>query len=322
MELTRRPIELIDLQPQVASFLDDAVEGLSAGSPHIPPKYFYDRRGSELFEEITRLPEYYLTRTEIGILRQRAGEIAALVGEDADVVEYGSGNSTKIRLLLDRMKGSTTYMPVDISRGYLLDSVAALGDDYPDLRVVAVCADYTRPVELPPTTDSRRRLVFFPGSTIGNFEPDAAGEFFRDTGAGLRSGDAMVIGVDLKKSPERLHAAYNDSLGVTAEFNLNLLARMNRELGSDFDLMRWEHVALYDEEHGRIEMHLRSNADQIVTIGTRAFAFARGGDIHTENSYKYSVPDFQKLMEGSRFRPEAVWTDDRRLFSVHFLRVE
>jgi dimethylhistidine N-methyltransferase len=321
MRRAHRSVKVIDLQPRVASFRDDVLEGLSANPPRIAPKYFYDRRGSELFEEITRLPEYYLTRTEIGILRERAAEIASLVGPNAEIVEFGSGNSTKIRLLLDRMQGNTTYMPVDISRGYLLDSVAALGEDYPDLQVVAVCADYTGRIDLPSPHALGRRLVFFPGSTIGNFEPEAARAFFRDTAEGLRPGDAMLIGVDLKKPASRIHAAYNDRRGVTAEFNLNLLARINRELEGSFDLDRWEHLAFYNEERGRVEMHLRSRGDQEVTVARRAFTFVSGAGIHTENSYKYSVADFYELLESSRFRPELVWADPGELFSVHYLRV-
>jgi len=329
MQLTRSEIpdagapaiEVIDLHPHISSFRDDVLAGLRARPRSIPPKYFYDRRGSELFEAITELPEYYLTRTEIAILRERAGEIASSVGGDVDLVEFGSGSSVKVRILLDRLEGSTTYMPVDISRSYLVDAASALNDDYPDLRVVAICADYTDLV-LPQPSSSRRRMLFFPGSTVGNFEPAAAAAFFRHTGADLRPGDAMIVGVDLKKSPALLDAAYNDSQGVTAEFNLNLLVRINRELDSDFTIDRFEHVAFYNSDQGRIEMHLRSMVDQTVTVASEEFRFLAGETIHSENSYKYSIPDFHALLDGSCFRPSQVWTDDEQQFSVHLLRCE
>ena len=321
MQATRRTIEVIDLHPHISSFRDDVLAGLHARPRRIPPKYFYDRRGSELFEEITELPEYYLTRTEMAILRQRAGEIASSIGGDVDLVEFGSGSSAKVRILLDRLEGATTYMPVDISRSYLVDAASALSDDYPDLRVVAICADYTDLV-LPQSSPSRRRMLFFPGSTVGNFEPEAAADFFRHTGADLRAGDAMIVGVDLKKSPALLDAAYDDAQGVTAEFNRNLLVRINRELDADFAVDQFEHVAFYDAGHGRIEMHLSSRVEQTVKIASEEFSFLPGETIHTENSYKYSIPDFHALLEGSRFRPSQVWTDDEQKFSVHLLRCE
>jgi dimethylhistidine N-methyltransferase len=321
MERTRRAIEVIDLHPHISSFRDDVVAGLRMLQRRIPPKYFYDRRGSELFEEITELPEYYLTRTEIAILRARAGEIASAVGSDVDLIEFGSGSSAKVRILLDRLEGSTTYMPVDISRGYLVDAASALSDDYPELRVVAVCADYTDLV-LPPSSSSRPRLLFFPGSTVGNFEPAAAAAFFRQSSADLRPGDTMIVGVDLRKPTDLLDAAYNDSQGVTAAFNLNLLVRINRELGADFAVDHFDHVAFFDEDQGRIEMHLRSARDQTVRIAPEEFHFFAGETIHTENSYKYSIPDFHALLEGSRFRPLEVWTDQEEQFSVHLLRCQ
>jgi len=320
-QLSRRTVEVIDLHPHISSFRDDVVAGLRARPRRIPPKYFYDRKGSELFEKITELPEYYLTRTEIAILRQRAGEIASSIGSDVDLVEFGSGSSAKVRILLDRLEGATTYMPVDISRGYLVDAASALSEDHPHLRIVAICADYTDLV-LPESSPSRRRMLFFPGSTIGNFEPAAAAAFFRHTGADLRPGDAMLVGVDLKKSPALLDAAYNDSQGVTAEFNLNLLVRINRELDSDFEVDRFDHVAFYNSDEGRIEMHLQSKVAQTVTLASEKFHFLPGETIHTENSYKYSIPDFHALVEGSRFRPSQVWTDDEQQFSVHLLRCE
>jgi dimethylhistidine N-methyltransferase len=321
MKLSRRAIEVIDRHPHISSFRVDVVAGLRGKPRRIPPKYFYDRRGSELFEKITELPEYYLTRTEIAILHERAVAIASSIGSDVDLIELGSGNSTKVRILLDRLEGATTYMPVDISRGYLVDAASSLSDDYPDLRVVAICADYTDLV-LPDSSASRPRMLFFPGSTIGNFEPAVAAAFFRRTSADLRPGDAMIVGVDLKKSAALLDAAYNDADGVTAEFNLNLLVRINRELGADFAVDRFDHVAFYDADHGRIEMHLRSTVDQTVRLEGEEFHFLAGETIHTENSYKYSIPDFHALLKGSRFRPSQVWTDDEQKFSVHLLRCE
>jgi dimethylhistidine N-methyltransferase len=314
-------IQWIDLHPRLSSFLEDAKRGLAANPKWLSAKYFYDARGSELFEDITRLPEYYLTRTELGMLREHAPEIANLLGDDFALIEFGSGSSTKVRLILDHVTASGTYMPIDISKDSLQEGAGTIGSDYPNVDVVAVCADYTRPFELPDPARYRRRVVFFPGSTIGNFDKTDAARFIHDTDALLQPGDLMIVGVDLKKDPAILNAAYNDAAGVTAAFNLNLLHRMNRELGADFDVARFSHEAFYNEAAGRIEMHLRSDGAQIVHLDGEAFPFADGETIHTESSYKYTVDDFRLLLEATRFELTETWIDGGRLFSVHLLEV-
>ncbi len=316
-------VALIDMHPRRDDFLAEVLAGLRKPQKEIPAKFFYDRRGSELFEEITRLPEYYLTRTEIAILDANAAAIVNRFGNSSVLVEFGSGSSTKVRILLDEMKGRGVYMPVDISKIYLLESAEAISDDYPEVTVVAVCADYTRQFAIPPAPEGfTRRNIFFPGSTVGNLEPPLAHRFFRQTARQLAPGDGMLIGVDLKKDPAILHAAYNDSRGTTAEFNLNVLRRINRELGSNFDLEQFEHHALYRGSNGRVEMHLRSRRDQKVAIGGQEISLVSGETIHTENSYKYSLEDFHGLVSGTGFRPVEFWMDERKMFSVHYLEVE
>lgn len=317
----RATIDVIDLQPVIADFRDEVLAGLRKERKELAAKFFYDRRGSELFEKITRLPEYYLTRTEIGILDANAEEIVSLLGDDFALVEYGSGSSTKVRILLDQLTGHATYMPIDISLLYLRESAEKLHSAYPDISVVAVCADYTEPFEIPRFDSYARRIIFFPGSTVGNLEPHLAERFFRDTAELLQKGDGMIIGVDLRKDKTVLDAAYNDEAGVTAEFNLNVLRRINTELGADFDLDGFQHVAFYNEQEGRIEMHLRSRRRQTVTIGGEKIRFAPGESIHTENSYKYSIDGFRALLSRSGFEPVKVWTDAAELFSVHYLVV-
>ncbi len=316
-----RTIELIDLHPRRAGFLTEVVEGLSRPQKELSAKYFYDQRGSELFEAITRLPEYYLTRTEISILNENVAEIAELLGSRFALIEYGSGSSTKVRILLDHVGPETVYMPVDISEIHLRESAEALAVDYPHLQIIAVCADYTAQFEIPESTRYDKKVVFFPGSTIGNLEPASAHEFLRDTARALKAGDALLIGVDLRKDEQRLHAAYNDAAGVTAAFNRNILTHVNSELGAAFDENQFEHVAFYNAAEGRIEMHLRSLVEQSIVVGSTKFSFAAGETIHTENSYKYTVEGFHALLEGTDFRATKVWTDAEQLFSVHYLQV-
>jgi len=318
--LTNFP-QLINLHPRKESFLEEVVAGLRKPQKELPAKFFYDKRGSELFEEITRLPEYYLTRTEVEILDQNAEEMVRLMGEDFLLVEFGSGSSTKVRILLDQMQGKAAYTPIDISLLYLKESAQALGADYPEVQVTAVCADYTKPFLIPEGENFGKRVVFFPGSTVGNFEPNLARKFFRDTARRLRQNDTMLIGVDLQKDRRILSDAYNDSAGVTAAFNRNILQRINQELGANFVLARFDHLAFYNEAEGRIEMHLRSRGAQNVTIGSDSFSFRDQETIHTENSYKYTIDSFQDLLKGTGFEPEKVWTDPQSLFSVHYLKV-
>ncbi|MGI9321536.1 MAG: L-histidine N(alpha)-methyltransferase [Thiogranum sp.] len=308
-----------DFHPRMADFRAEVISGLSQVSKQLSPKYFYDRHGSELFDAITELPEYYPTRTEIGILQEHGDTIADLLGKNCLLLELGSGSSKKIRLLLDALKPEI-YMPVDISREHLLGSAEALVADYPALEVHAVCADYTADFDLPCRPDPLSRVVFFPGSSIGNFEPSGAVDLLRRLAYHLEEGGRMLIGVDLKKDAELLRAAYNDSRQLTAAFNLNMLHRINRELDADFDVQAFSHHARYNEQEGRVEMHLVSNAVQAVAVAGQRFEFSAGETIHTENSYKYSIEEFRALAKSAGFVPEKVWTDDDKLFSVHCIR--
>jgi L-histidine Nalpha-methyltransferase len=310
-----------DLAPGEESFRDAVFAGLGCEPKTLPCKFFYDARGSALFEEICLLPEYYLTRTEIAILERYAGAIAAHIGPNCRLIELGSGASIKVRILLRALTAPAAYVPVDISREWLQEAARQLAADFPGLPVVAVCADYTRPFPLPPLPGpAGTRVGFFPGSTIGNFEPDAVVRFLRQCGEFLGRGGNMLVGVDLKKDPAILNAAYNDKAGMNAAFNLNLLARINRELDGDLDLGRFAHAAFYNPDAGRMELYLESLAAQTATIAGRHFEFAAGERIHTENSYKYSVDEFRALAARAGFRPVETWTDPDHLFSVHYLR--
>lgn len=312
---------LVDLAPELVSFRDAVLDGLSGSPKAIPPTYFYDARGSELFEQICNLPEYYPTRTETSILRRHASDIAKRIGPDALIVEYGSGASDKVRIILDALKTPVAYMPVDISGEYLGDVADRLAVDYPQLEVTAIVADYRQPFAVPATQRrARTRVSLFTGSTIGNFAPDEALAFLRHAAKRLAGGGALLIGADLRKDPQLLHAAYNDSAGITAAFNLNLLTRINREIDGTFDLEAFDHYAFYNPAEGRIEMHLMSRRPQRVTVAGRSFSFATGESIHTENSYKFDLDGFRDMARRAGFVPEAVWLDDERRFSVHLLR--
>lgn len=303
-----------------SEFLLDVVDGLSQEQKTLSPKYFYDANGSALFDEICQLQEYYPTRTELGVLSERADEIANLV-DGQHLIEFGSGSSVKIRILLDAADGLASYVPVDISREHLLDAAQSIADDYPALDVIPVCADFTKTFPLPDTVTAGARAGFFPGSTIGNFSRPEAENFLVMAAGMLGNGGGLVIGVDLKKDPKLLHAAYNDANGVTAEFNLNLLARINRELEGTFDLSAFTHDARYVEHKGRVEMHLVSLKDQTVVIQGRPFEFKKDESIHTENSHKYDIDEFHEMGRQAGFAPDKTWTDDNNLFSVHYLKV-
>ncbi|RZL62970.1 MAG: L-histidine N(alpha)-methyltransferase [Variovorax sp.] len=297
-----------------------AVRAGLAGRPRsISPKFFYDAAGSQLFDRICELPEYYPTRTELGILEARAGDIAAHIGPNAEIVEFGAGSLTKVRLLLDALETPRRYLPIDISGEHLEGAAARLRADYPQLAVQPIVADYTMPLVLPAAAPGAgSRVGFFPGSTLGNFQPDEALAFLQ-LAARLLRGGGLLIGVDLVKDPALLHAAYNDADGVTAAFNLNLLRRANEELGADFDLAGFAHAAFYNAPRQRIEMHLASLRPQTVRIGEEAFVFEEGETLHTEYSHKFTVDGLRALAVRAGFRPAAVWTDPDRLFSVHWL---
>lgn len=304
---------------EARAFCDDVAAGLRADPKRVPPKYFYDEAGSHLFQRITELPEYYVTRTETGILERRAGEIAALMPAGAALVEFGAGSSAKTRILLAAAPHICAYVPVDISGAYLAAEAAVLRRDLPGLQVLPVAADFTRPFALPAALGGVPRAGFFPGSTIGNFEPTEAIALLRNAAALLGPGAVLIIGVDLVKDAGLLTAAYNDAAGVTAAFNLNLLTRVNRELDGGFDLSAFSHRAWYNADRHRIEMHLVSLANQKVRACGRSFEFKRGETIHTENSYKYTVDSFRNCARDAGWTPAAAFVDDETYFCVHVL---
>jgi len=303
------------------SLINDVLRGLRSSPKRLSPLYFYDERGSQLFEKICTAPEYYITRTETAILAAHAPEIARAIGEDALLVELGSGASTKTRLLLDHLPGLAAYVPVDISRSHLLDAARRVAESYPNLEVHPVCADFTLPFSVPNIRRERTRVVvFFPGSTIGNFDTSAAIDLLlimRDI-AGPDA--ALVIGYDLVKEPDVLELAYNDARGVTAAFNLNVLERLNRELGADFDLQGFEHEAVWVETHSRVEMHLVSSRAQEVAIAGESIPFASGERLVTEHCHKYTPETFARLAAAAGWHVRNTWTDPRGYFNVQYLQ--
>jgi dimethylhistidine N-methyltransferase len=312
MEALRAPEKNID------DFSHALGEGLARTPKEIACKYFYDAEGSALFEAICALPEYYQTRTEMMLLRRHAGEIAALAGANAEIVEFGAGSLRKVRVLLDALASPRAYTPIDISGAYLRQVARQLAKDYPSLLLRPLAADFTLPLQLPALRDAPRRAGFFPGGTIGNFRPDAAMALLRRMREMLGDG-GLLIGVDLVKDPALLHAAYNDTAGVTAAFNKNLLARANRELGAGFDLDAFAHYAPYNPKAQRIEMYLVSLKRQSVRLPGGIVDFAAGEAIHTEDSHKYSIESFRELAARAGFTPRAIWTDENRLFAIHWL---
>lgn len=316
----RVPFQFHDLHPDTENFRADVLRGLAQPQKALPPKYFYDARGSELFELICDLPEYYPTRTELAMMQLHAPDMARRLGGECLLIEYGAGSGRKTRVLIEAL-APLGYVAIDISRTALQQCAAELAARYRAVKVAAVCADYMRALDLPALNGiaPRRRAIYFPGSTIGNFTRAEALVFLRHARELAGVGGAMLVGVDLKKDTARLSAAYNDAQGVTAAFNLNLLARINRELDGDFDLAAFEHHAFYDVAQGRIEMHLRSLREQTVNVGGHTFTFRRGETIHTENSCKYSVDEFRQLAREAGFTPEHCWRDAEQLFSIHYL---
>ncbi|MGU3666530.1 L-histidine N(alpha)-methyltransferase [Methylobacterium sp. A49B] len=312
----------IALETAELAFLADVREGLSRPQKALSPKYFYDTAGSDLFEAITRLPEYYPTRTEIGILDRIGPEIAALLPAQAALVEFGSGSTVKLRCLLRHLDTLAAYVPVDVSGEFLRAQADVLSADFPHLRVEPVAADFTRDFVLPESLDGLPRAGFFPGSTIGNFEPSEAEDLLRRFGRILGQGAHMIVGVDLVKDSATLETAYDDAAGVTAAFNRNLLTRINRELAGRFNLDAFAHRAVFNPQASRIEMHLVARDAQAVRVGSDTFTFAAGETIHTESSYKYTPTTFRELAERAGWTWLTVWTDPDALFSVHALRLD
>jgi dimethylhistidine N-methyltransferase len=313
-------ISLHDLSPTQAVALEEVLRGLRSPQKELPCKLLYDNTGSELFERITALDEYYATRVEHRIMRASGHEMADAIGPDRVLIEYGSGSSQKTRVLLDHMKSPAAYVPIDISRDQLRDSAAALARAYPRLTIVPICADYTANFGLPPSVPAgKRRIAYYPGSTIGNFVPEEARRFLLKIAELCRPDGALLVGVDLKKDPLMLHRAYNDGLGITAAFNLNILARLNRDLGADFVVDQFRHYAFYNPVFARVEMHVVSLCEQVVRVGDMQIHFDRGESIWTESSYKYNPAEFASLAATAGWRVDRVWTDDRGLFSVQYL---
>ncbi len=313
-------IEIVETGAITDDFARAVALGLARDPKSIPAKYFYDAEGARLFEAICGLPEYYLTRVELDILRKRARDVAAYAGQGCHLVEFGAGASVKMGLILEALARPRSYVAIDISREFLLAGARAAAKAYPGVRVVALHGDYTgeEPLSLPDLGPGRR-LGFFPGSTIGNLTPEESVAFLKRARALLADGD-LIVGVDTKKDKKILDAAYDDAQGVTAAFNFNLLRRANAELGANFDLAAFRHVAFYDQAKGRIEMHLESVKTQKASVGGRAYDFRAGERILTEISCKYAIAEFQEVARKAGFLPLAAWTDDQARFSVHYLR--
>jgi len=310
-----------DQHPEIADFHAEIIQGLSARDPYIPPKYFYDEAGSRLFEEICNTEEYYPTRTEVRIIRDNINDIVEVLGKDCLLIEPGSGDSYKVRLLLDALR-PIAYLPIDISRRYLQDEAQKLAAEFTWLNVHAVCADFTGKLELPYHVESTNRVAFFPGSTIGNFLPEQAVTVLNEIYMMVGDDGGLLIGVDLQKDAAILNAAYNDKKGVTEQFNKNLLQRINRELGANFDLEQFEHHAFFNEQKHRIEMHLVSMQEQQVNIDNHVFQFKKEQSILTEFSHKYTVEHFEELAEQAGFERIKTWLDNEKLFSVHYLKAK
>jgi len=313
------PLEISD--PSGTPFSTDVIKGLKSIPKTIPPKYFYDSAGCALFERITELPDYYVTRCELEILEQNAGAMAEIIPPGSALIEFGSGSSRKTRSLLAAAPQLAAYIPVDICGAMLEQEAALLRGEFPQLNVSPIAADFTKPFDLPADTPAAR-VGFFPGSTIGNFEPHEAAAFLRHAGKMLGPGAIFIVGIDLVKDPDVLHAAYNDAAGITEQFNLNLLVRINRELDANFNIDSFEHHAFYNRERHRIEMHLASSKRQKVRVRGETIDFRAGETIHTESSYKYSIDSFGALARGTGWTPHAAWTDPNRYFCVQALALQ
>jgi dimethylhistidine N-methyltransferase len=320
MDMSDRIGEFVffDYEPGEADMVSEVIEGLSGQPKQISPKYFYDQRGSELFEAITELEEYYVTRTELGLFETHLDEVATLLGDDLCVVEYGSGSSLKIRKLLEAVTPDA-YVPIDISQEHLKANAERLYEDYPWLRVYPVCADFSQPLVLPAITNGLRKVGFFPGSSIGNFEPAAARQFLANVHTELGLGSALLIGVDRKKPVEILTDAYNDTKGVTAEFNLNVLLHLNARFRATFDVQQFDHDARYNENDGCIQMFLRSRTDQVVEVNGQEVRFDADEELHTENSYKFHPEEFLAIASDAGFKQTRRWSDAKDWFALFLL---
>ncbi|MHB8086230.1 MAG: L-histidine N(alpha)-methyltransferase [Dehalococcoidia bacterium] len=315
-------IRLHDFKPDRSHFREEVMAGLIKPQKEISPKYFYDEKGSGLFEKICMLDEYYIPRTEISIMEQNIDEIVGVLGPNVLLVEYGCGDCKKTQILIKRMHDISAYIPIDISCEQLMCVSQQLGSEYPGLEILPVCADFTSDFRLPIGKRKNDRIVaYFPGSSIGNFHPEQARNLLRQIARLCGPGGALLIGVDLKKDSSVMHRAYNDRHNVTSAFNLNVLERLNLELNADFDLQSFEHYAFYNPVKGRIEMHLVSLKDQVMHLDDTAINFVRGESIWTESSYKYNLNEFNELAIASGFTVDRVWTDEQRWFSVQYLTV-
>ncbi|HFB64897.1 MAG TPA: L-histidine N(alpha)-methyltransferase [Aeromonadales bacterium] len=319
-ETRSNSIAFYDFHPQFDSMLSEVWQGLSETPKKIHPKFFYDARGSQLFDQICQLDEYYPTRTEVAILEKYKQEIAELAGEYAALIEMGSGSSHKIRILLDAMQPAA-YLPLDISRDHLISSSQRLAEEYPWLDVHAACIDYSTAWKLPYRAEKGQKVAFFPGSSIGNFDPEDAHNLLKEIAQLVGPKGNLIIGVDRVKDKNILEAAYNDHSGITAQFNLNLLQRINEELDANFDLNNFSHKAFFNTELNRIEMHLTSNIPQYIKVAGKTFFFEQDETLHTESSYKYSIENFTQLALNAGFKCKQIWSDEKDWFSVYFLQV-
>jgi dimethylhistidine N-methyltransferase len=319
--MKKNTLQLDKYDSERESLINEVITGFEKPQKRLPCKLFYDKRGSALFDEICGLDEYYPTRTEVGIMKENIDEICSFLGSSCLLVELGSGSSIKIRLLLENLRNPSGYVPIDISEEHLIESVKSLAADYPGLRIMPVYADYTQPFSLPKFDFPFSHTVFFyPGSTIGNFTPDSASMFLGRIAKHSDRGSGLLIGVDLVKDVKTLEDAYNDRKGVTAEFNLNILTRLNREIGTDFDVAKWKHKAFFNPRDSRIEMHLGSVINQRVKVDGTSFRFRKDETILTEYSYKYTLEGFEALVS-DHYSVERVWTDRDKKFSVQYLKI-
>ncbi|WP_100407993.1 L-histidine N(alpha)-methyltransferase [Bacillus solitudinis] len=317
--MTKTAIDILDLNPLLSSFKEEVLMGLSQNQKQLHPKLFYDVKGSRLFNQITTLPEYYLTRVEKEILATYHSDISSFIGNDASLIELGCGSEEKIQLILETLQQSKCYIPIDISEEALENTVEKLMDTNPLLEVQAIRADYTQALSFLSREQGKKKVILFLGSTLGNFEVGDRNYFLQQLATYLNPGDGLMIGIDLKKSPTILEAAYNDAAGVTASFNKNLLHRINRELGANFQVEQFEHRALFNEEESRIEMHLVSKINQDVLIGEESFSFSAEETIHTENSYKFDLEDFQLTLKKAGLHFSKAWIDPQSYFAVTYI---